>query len=217
MSQAILIKRLNPIISGWCNYFSTIVSSKVFSRLGHLVVYKLLKWGIRRHRNKAKKWIRQKYFKTIEGNNWAFATKEGKKSLVLRQHSYTEIKRHVKVKGNASPYDGNWGYWSTRMGKHPERSVKVAKLLKQQKGKCAHCGSYFKDGDSLEVDHIIPKSKRGKDADNNWQLLHRHCHDKKTANDGSLGNKSSCNSAKPKPPIEPDKYRWENDMLAMTY
>ncbi|NJO63282.1 MAG: HNH endonuclease [Richelia sp. RM2_1_2] len=36
----------------------------------------------------------------------------------------------------------------------------------------------------MEVDHIIPKSKGGKDAYNNLQLLHRHCHDEKTATDG---------------------------------
>lgn len=217
LSQAILIKRLNPIIRGWCSYFSTVVSQKVLERLGRLIFWKFWKWGVRRHPNKNRRWIRQKYFKTIEGNNWAFATKAGKNSLVLRQHSSTEIKRHIKVKGNASPYDGNWVYWSIRMGKHPEITVKVAKLLKQQKGKCAHCGSYFKDGESLEVDHIIPKSKGGKERNNNWQLLHRHCHDKKTSTDGSFGNKSSCNSAKPKPPIEPGKYIWENDMLVMTF
>ncbi len=51
----------------------------------------------------------------------------------------------------------------------------------------------------LEVDQIIPKSKGGKNEFNNIQLLHRHCHDEKTVNDGSSGNKSGCNSAKPKP------------------
>jgi RNA-directed DNA polymerase len=35
----------------------------------------------------------------------------------------------------------------------------------------------------MEVDHIIPKEHGGKDAYYNWQLLHRHCHDKKTAED----------------------------------
>ncbi|MDH6060675.1 HNH endonuclease [Chrysosporum bergii ANA360D] len=38
----------------------------------------------------------------------------------------------------------------------------------------------------MEVDHILPLSKGGKDEHKNLQLLHRHCHDKKTANDGSL-------------------------------
>lgn len=181
------------------------------------MVWKLLKWGRHRHRNKGKGWIRHKYFKTVEGNNWVFATGEGKNPLKLIQHSSTEIKRYVKVKGKASPYDGDWIYWSSRMGVHPEIPVRVAKLLKRQKGKCAHCDNYFKDGDSIEVDHIVPKSKGGRESYDNWQLLHRHCHDTKTANDGSLGNKSSCKSAKPKPPVEPSLWVWENDMLVTTY
>lgn len=35
----------------------------------------------------------------------------------------------------------------------------------------------------MEVDHIIPRASGGKDAFHNWQLLHRHCHDRKTAED----------------------------------
>ncbi len=69
----------------------------------------------------------------------------------------------------------------------------------------------------LERNVIIPKTNGGRDSYDNWQLLHRHCHDTKTANDGSLGNKSSCKSAKPKPPVEPNSWVWENDMLVMTY
>jgi len=71
--------------------------------------------------------------------------------------------------------------------------------LKKQKGKCAHCGLFFREDDVIEADHIIPKFKGGKDEYKNLQLLHRHCHDTKTANDGSPGSKSGCNSAKPKP------------------
>ena len=59
-------------------------------------------------------------------------------------------------------------------------------LLKIQEGKCPHCGLYFTDEDLLEVDHIVPKSKGGKDTYSNLQLLHRHCHDTKTASDGSF-------------------------------
>jgi RNA-directed DNA polymerase len=69
------------------------------------------------------------------------------------------------------------------MGTHPEVSKQVATLLKKQKGKCTHCGLTFRDGDKLEVDHIIPKSQKGKNSYDNLQLLHRHCHDTKTAED----------------------------------
>ena len=217
LNQAALIKNLNPIIRGWCNYYSTVVSKYVFSKIWHLIVFKLLKWGRHKHRNKGKKWIRYKYFKTIKNNNWVFATRSDASAYKLRSHSETEIKRYLKVKGNASPFDGNWVYWSTRMGTHPEVSGKVGFLLKRQKGKCPHCNNFFKDGDSIEVDHIIPKSKGGKDKYDNWQLLHRHCHDTKTARDGSSGNKSNWNSVKPKPPVESDHWVWIDDMLVTTY
>jgi RNA-directed DNA polymerase len=90
-------------------------------------------------------------------------------------------------------------YWSTRMGNNPEMPIRVSKLLKRQKGKCAHCGLFFREDDVMEADHRIPKSQGGKDSYDNWQLLHRHCHDTKTASDGSLGNKSDCNRVEPKP------------------
>ncbi|RCJ20720.1 hypothetical protein A6S26_26145 [Nostoc sp. ATCC 43529] len=47
----------------------------------------------------------------------------------------------------------------------------------------------FKDGDKLEVDHIIPKAKGGKDTYSNFQLLHRHCHDTKTSQDRGMYDK----------------------------
>lgn len=93
--------------------------------------------------------------------------------------------RHIKVKGNKSLFDGDFIYWSSRRGKHPGVSTSIAKLLKKQKGKCNHCGLYFKDEDVIEKDHIIPKSQGGEDKYSNLQLLHGHCHDEKSRTDGS--------------------------------
>jgi RNA-directed DNA polymerase len=204
-SQVDLIRKLNPVIRGWCNYYSKVVSQKVFERLWHLSVWKLIKWGIKRHRNKGKKWVKERYFRTYKGDNWTFATRDGETSMRLIKHKETEITRHVKVKGDCSPYDGNLVYWSTRMGEHPEMPKRTATLLKKQKGRCTHCELYFKDGDILEIDHIIPKSKGGKDEYKNWQLLHRHCHDEKTRGDGSCKAKS----------VIPKDYRWIDDLLVV--
>jgi len=121
---------------------------------------------------------------SINGANWVFATrKEGSNPLRLLDHADTPIVRHVKVKGESSPYDGNLVYWSTRMGNNPEMPSRVSKLLKKQKGKCAYCDMFFREEDVMEVDHKTPKSKGGRDSYDNWQLLHRHCHDTKTATD----------------------------------
>ena len=184
-SQLTLISRLNPIIRGWCNYYATVVSQKVFARLDHILVWKLLKWGFKRHRNKGRKWVKNKYFQTIDGKNWVFATRTKDKPFLtnLILHSDTKIKRFVKVKGDASPYNGNLVYWSTRQGRHPEMPKRTAFLLKKQKGKCNWCELIFRENDVIETDHIIPTAAGGKDEYKNLQLLHRHCHDEKTKSD----------------------------------
>jgi 5-methylcytosine-specific restriction endonuclease McrA len=93
------------------------------------------------------------------------------------------IERHIKIKGIKSPYDGDWRYWSKRRGEYPGISKRVATLMKRQKGKCTRCGLYVKDEDVVEVDHTVPKAEGGKDHYKNLQLLHRHCHHQKTAED----------------------------------
>ncbi|WP_246275767.1 group II intron reverse transcriptase [Brasilonema bromeliae] len=186
--QVALISRLNPVIRGWSNYYSTVISKESYSKLEHLMYLKLKAWAEYRHPNKSGEWIAKKYWRTIGGDNWVFATpNKGKNPMRLMKHTETPIIRHVKVKGDASPYDGNLVYWSSRMGTHPEMPKRVATLLKQQKGKCAHCGLYFREEDVLEIDHKIPLKKGGKDEHKNLQLLHRHYHDVKTAKDDLVG------------------------------
>ena len=198
--QAALISHLNPIIRGWANYYATVVSKETYSDIDDLMYQKLRAWAKRRHPKKNGEWVSKRYWQSINGDNWVFATKkEGSTSLRLLNHADTPIVRHVKVKGESSPYDGNLVYWSTRMGKNSKMPIRVTKLLKKQKGKCTHCGMYFREDDVIEVDHITPKLKGGKDEYKNLQLLHRHCHDIKTANDGSSDTKFGCNSAEPKP------------------
>jgi RNA-directed DNA polymerase len=181
--QFALIKKVNPIIRGWCNYYSTVVSSKSFGKCDHLFFEKLKRWAFRRHPMKNRTWICNKYWHTKELDNWVFSTREEKNPFILAKHQDINIKRHVKVKGEKSPYDGDSIYWSSRLGNHPEMPKEKAYLLKKQKGKCAYCGLTFRDGDYIETDHVIPTSKGGKNVKDNKQLLHRHCHDLKTVQD----------------------------------
>jgi RNA-directed DNA polymerase len=180
--QAHLIRRLNPLVRGWTNYYATVVSKDVFGKLSNLMFIRLLRWANRRHPTKSRKWIVRKYWR-LEKDSWDFAPKD---DVSLLQHYKTPIRRHIKVRGYKSPYDGDWVYWTKRRGKQPGVPKRVATLLKWQAGKCAHCGLYFRPEDRLEVDHIIPKSRGGKDGYNNWQLLHAHCHHQKTAKDEEL-------------------------------
>ena len=184
--QAVLIKDLNPVIRGWTSYYSNsdIKTVGELAKLDHLIYLKLQRWAKRRVR-KAKK-SKEKYWTTVGGNNWVFATREGPANpLRLLNHSEFSCSStdYVKVKGDKSPYDGDTVYWSTRMGAHPELPSRKAYLLKRQKGKCTRCGLSFREWDVMEVDHIVPRALSGKDEWKNLQLLHRHCHDEKTFED----------------------------------
>ncbi|WP_293142447.1 group II intron reverse transcriptase/maturase [Okeania sp. SIO3I5] len=177
-STEALIAKINPVIRGWANYFSTVVSKEVFRKMDMLLWKRLWRWTSRRHPNKSVKWIKDKYFPRCKGTrNWVLNDGE----YILNLHADVPILRHVKVKGIKSPYDGDWTYWSNRIGKYPGVRKEVTTLLKRQKNKCAFCGLTFSPSDLMEVDHIKPRSKGGDNTYRNKQLLHRHCHDSKTA------------------------------------
>ena len=181
-SQRQLIRLLNPIIRGWTNYYATVSSSDTFTKLTCLTYLKLQRWARRRHSNKSRHWISRKYWR-VETGRWTFAPKDG---IPLYQHEDTHIKRYVKVRGAKSPYDGDWVYWAKRRRRQPGLPKRVVKLLQWQGGKCTDCGLYFNVNDKLQVDHIIPKTRGGQDRYDNWQLLHAHCHHRKTAKEKEL-------------------------------
>ena len=188
-AQDELIGALNPIIRGWCNYNKGVVSKKIFSGCDYTQFQQLRRWVKRRHPNKSANWRSNKYWHKEGNRKWVFAAltenRQGEKYLYkLRQHSETHIQRHVKVRGTASPYDGNLIYWAQRLkDQHPLMKQDEVKLLREQKGMCPKCGLYFRDGDHLEVDHVLPTAMGGKDTLGNKMVYHRHCHDVKTAED----------------------------------
>jgi RNA-directed DNA polymerase len=174
-SQAVVIQQLNPKIRGWANYYSSVCSKQIFAAANHQTFGKLMSWARRRHRNKSLEWIANKYWHIQEGI-WNFKAQEGPR---LFRHNETPIKRHIKVEGKRSPYDGNLLYWSKRLKEHPMFKGLLGRLLKDQKVDCPLCQLVFKDGDILEIDHIFPKHLGGTDEYINLQVVHRHCHDQR--------------------------------------
>jgi len=85
-------------------------------------------------------WVIQRYWRRL-GTRQAFATSPTNPDAVyLHLHSEVAITRHIKVQGNRSPYDGDWVYWSTRQGRHPDANPRLAKLLKEHQGVVATAG-----------------------------------------------------------------------------
>jgi len=167
--QAALIKHLNPVIRGWCNYYRTAASIKTFRKASHMLFQTLLSWARRRHPHEGLRQIVKRYWRPPQ---WTFGPEKGPN---LFEHERTRIVRHVKVRGGKSPFDGDWTYWASRQGYYPGISYWLARILKSQQGKCAHCGLYLMPGDLLEVHHQDGQKTNNTRA--NLAALHRHCHD----------------------------------------
>jgi len=186
VEQEVLIKKLNPILRGFANYYKGVVSKETFNYISHRVWQYLWRWAKRRHPNKNTKWVRKRYFKTIKGYKWTFACtisdRRGKdKLLTLYQIDYTPIERHIKVKGNASPDDPSLKeYWEKRrqkLGKtYFEKGSKLYKVAENQNWKCPKCGEPLFNGEEIETHHIVPVFEGGIDDEQNLQHVHRACH-----------------------------------------
>lgn len=117
-----LISSLNSKIRGWTNYYRSCVAKETFNDIDKVVfdtIWRMLK---RKHPNKNIAWIRNKYFTRIGLRNWCFfckvKTEKGTKFYTLIKAAHTRIRRHIKIKGKATPFDSNFeDYFTNREDK----------------------------------------------------------------------------------------------------
>lgn len=184
-SQETLIKELNSMIRGWTEYHKNQVAKETFAYVDYAIWEKLWSWAKRRHPKKSHGWIRNKYWKTQGSRNWVFAVKTrdrtGKEITVsLESAASTPIKRHVKIKSDANPYDPEWDLYLEQRERLAMNEVakwdKTGRLILRQQGLCPECGEKFKHDEVWQIHHIVAKAFGGTDALKNLQLLHTNCH-----------------------------------------
>lgn len=184
LDQRRLIKTLNPVIRGWASYFGTSDANTTghLAKQDHLLYLKLRRWS---KRIKGSAMGGTSFWFKAGTRRWNFGIKNFIKLISHTEYSLplNSSEGYVRVRQNASPFDGNETYWSSRISRLPRHPTIIKKLLKKQKGRCKWCGLIFTDDDIIEKDHIIPRRKpfNGPNELSNLQLLHRHCHDTKTA------------------------------------
>jgi RNA-directed DNA polymerase len=109
LSTISMIGQLNPKIRGWANYHRYVVSGKIFSYIDTCIYNSLWQWMKRRHRNKSKTWMKNKYW--LNGSKpWMFSTRVKDKRGYPRLYEviracHIGIVRHIKIRGNANPFD----------------------------------------------------------------------------------------------------------------
>ena len=187
VSPGALIRRLNPIIRGWARYHRHVVSKRVFNSIDTFIFRTLWQWARRRHPNKNASWVRRKYFRTEKGRNWVFfgevtGRKGRQKEIRLEKMADTPIRRHVKIKSQANPYDPAWEmYFEKRLDVKMANTLtgrgKLRYLWREQNGICPVCNQKITAETGWHSHHIVWRSKGGSDRVENQVLLHPNCHE----------------------------------------
>jgi RNA-directed DNA polymerase len=185
-TAANLIAQLNPMIRGWANYHQHVVSKKTFHQVDTAIFNVLWAWAKRRHPNKPRRWVVDKYFQPRHGRTWTFVgtrvDRKGKPyELTLVRAGDTPIKRHVKVKGAANPYDPQWEvYFEKRLGVKMAHQLRGRRQLlylwQQQDGLCPVCRQNITRLTGWHNHHIVWRIYGGSDTAENRVLLHPNCH-----------------------------------------
>ena len=143
----VVIRRLNPIIRGWANYYRGVVSSKTFSALDDYMWRLTYKWALFTHPNKPRAWIIPRYFGQFNKSRrdrWVFGDRS--RGAYMQKFAWTRIIRHWMVQGAASPDDpALTHYWAERRRRTPTPAINNAnlRLFEAQDGRCCVCGNWL--------------------------------------------------------------------------
>ena len=161
-----LIALLNPVIRGWANHHRHVVSSETFGKVDAEIFKALWRWARRRHPGKGARWVRGKYFGPHGGRAWTFQgetwVRGDRRTARLFYAGDVGIRRHVKVKGEANPYDPAWwAYFERRSAAAMVRLLEgrsyLLALWERQGGRCPACGRLIEQTAGWHNHHVVRK------------------------------------------------------------
>lgn len=88
-TQEQLIYKLSLEIQIWCSLYKNTAATKIFDYCNYITFKYLWRWACRRHPNKSKSWIKNKYFHRVANQSWVFAV------LQTKTKSMYALKSHV--------------------------------------------------------------------------------------------------------------------------
>ena len=189
-SAKAVIRRLNPIIRGWANYYRTHVAAEIFVKLDQYLWRLTYKWARFSHANKSASWVTARYFgkfNKARQDRWVFGDRHG--GSYMHRFSWTSIVRHQTVRQGASPDDPTLAeYWARRRRK-PVLPINNTSLwlLKAQDGCCPICKtplfaeqpqtpSYWARWlTATRTAIMIVKPMTGTSDEAEHRLIHAHC------------------------------------------
>ncbi len=171
-TQDVLITHLNQKIRGWVNYHQTVCSKKIFASIDHQIFEILWHNMKRKHTKKGRKWIKEKYWKTIGNQKWRFAGD----SQILIQLAQTPIIRHPKLKLDKNPYLDK-EYYIDRQYNLGIKFIrgKYKEIWKRQKGICHVCGQPIEMDAEKQIISIASLKEGDKKSSESIRYVHKYC------------------------------------------
>ncbi len=187
---SVVCARLDPIIRGWANYFRVSVARKTFEKLDHWMYRRAYRYARRRHPHKSRKWLLARYWGRLHPtrqDTWVFGDKQS--GQYMQKFGWTSIRRHIMVKGCASPDDaGLRAYWERRKARQAQTRLSNRRqwIARRQNNKCVECGDSLFTGEAiapalfeseeLHLHHKLPRCEGGRETNDNLELRHLYCH-----------------------------------------
>lgn len=181
-----LLKLLNPKIKGWAMFHRTTSSKQVFSYVDYRIFCDLKHWMQRRHPNKSLQWCYEKYLTQVGDRHYVLEgtipDRRGKpRTIRLVKAADMPIKRHVKIKAAANPYDPYWEtYFEERLGLQMRDNFrgydKLLKLWFDQNGCCPQCRQKITPETGWHLHHRVWVVNGGDDSMANLVVMHPICH-----------------------------------------
>ena len=173
-STTMIITKLNPILTGWGNYYRHVVSKKVLYYIDDRI------WKMTRN------WLQHKYGRNYEERHIIGKRLfDSKSNTPLTRMASTPIKRFIKVRQDMRVFDEQAkGYWEKREYMNAKDSiygsVTLTRLFQRQKGRCPFCELLLSDEQvrsrTIERHHMKPRSEGGDNKLGNLRLVHAECH-----------------------------------------
>lgn len=172
VTQDLLITHLNQKIRGWVNYHQTVCSKQVFATVDHQIFEILWHNMKRKHTKKGRKWIKEKYWKTIGNQKWRYAGD----SQILIQLAQTPIIRHPKLKLDKNPYLDR-EYFIDRQYNLGIKFIrgKYKEVWKRQKGLCYECGQPIEMDGEKQIVSITSLKEGDKKSSESIRYVHKYC------------------------------------------
>jgi RNA-directed DNA polymerase len=196
-----LLAELNPLLRGWAGYHRHSDSSRTFARMERWVFARLWQWARKCHRGRSATWVRERYYARRGGRGWVFwgvlPDRAGAaEPIYLVQLSQICLRRHVKIRGAANPYDPAWEpYFEERLlwkVSDPELVQREARVLwAVQGGKCPRCAAPLALESGWTIRQIPWRVYGGSESLDNLALLHSHCHRQVHAREAELNGAAS--------------------------